>query len=313
MPSGKYNLTGAYSAGVIAKNGVTLTIQNLANAELEGTKLYKENLSPISNTFIKDQSADNLPELSLVFRSRSGDSYEVAGVWGTNLYGSDIDKIIKKYYDNNRESKFSFDGNARVVFDAREYLNGSSMYQANSYNSSAYDLDINAALVMHSKSTANVNVVGERKTTLNPPSGASFMNGRFESDMSGVEFRGPMNGVIDIAGPQRDLTLRVIDGRLIVRKNAVDSANSSIKLTGGSQIDFSEISKNDLSKISTLGGYYTYVGFKNEEALSASSLHGTAGNYYGADSMFNSITAKQVENDVREGKDLPSLQVSQNP
>ncbi len=313
MPSGRYDLTGAYNGGLIAKDGAKLTIENLANAELEGT-VYKENLSPIYNTFVKDQNATDLAKLLLRFDRRDTDVYSMQDSHlesaGVNLYGTDFDKIIKKYYDSNNRDKFSFISSG-LIFDAREFLNGVSMYDANSYNDSAYNLDVNAALFFDT--VANVNVTGLRNSNLNARQGAAFVNTRFEADMSGVEFSGSMSGVIDIAGPQEDLTLRVIDGRLIVRENAVGSANSSIKLNGGSQIDFSEISKNDLSKISTLGGYYTYVDFKDEEAFSASSLHGTAGNYYGADSMFNSITAQQVENDVREDRPLPSLQVSQNP
>ncbi|MBO4857092.1 MAG: hypothetical protein J5527_01085 [Treponema sp.] len=312
MPSGKYNLTGAYSAGVIAKNGATLTIQNLANAELEGTKVYKENLSPIYNTFIKDQSADNLPELSLEFKGRSADFYHSVvshlDSSGVNLYNTDIDNIIKKYYSNGLNNKLSFSTKGfHVIFDAREYLNGSSMYQANIYNSSAYDLDVNAALFFDT--LANVNVTGVRNSNLSAKHGVTFMNTRFESDMSGVEFIDPSaKGVVDFVGGAPSLTPKAYNAKVIIENVG---SNSRIDVEAAAELDLSKLSANGTKILYSKNNSYSTVAlFGSNEAMGQASHVYAVNSLVGSTNTVTGLTSEDIEKGAREGK-KPSDLVSQ--
>ena len=305
MPSGKYDL--GYNGGIIAKNGVTLTIQNLANADMEGT-IYKENISSIYSKFVSGKSASELPKLSLKFSSRVADVYSTEDsnlpFSGVNVYETDIDHIISTYYNNEANNKFNYTSNTEVIFDAREY-NGGVMYEENAYKS-AYNLDANAALFFDD--IANVNVVGENKTGITDAAFSSITNTRIEADMGGVEFTGEVNGVLDIAGTQSGtLTLHDISGRLIVRDGAVSAGTSSILLKGGLQFDFSEVSEENISKISTAGGYYAYVNFKNENAATKTNISATAKTFYGTDNRFGGVSAQQVVEAANNGDNMEHL------
>lgn len=182
MPSGKYDL--GYNGGIIAKNGVTLTIQNLANADMEGS-IYKENIPAIYDKFVSGKSSSELPKLSLKFISRGADNYSTRDshlyVDGVNLYGTDIDHIISAYYNNGLKDRFDFSGSGHFIFDAREY-NGGVMYEENVYGNSSYNLDANAALLMNT--VANVNIIGENRSAVTE-SDTNLLNTRIEADMGG--------------------------------------------------------------------------------------------------------------------------------
>ena len=184
LPSGKYDL--GYNGGIIARNGANLDIQNLANADMEGT-IYKENIPAIYDKFVSGKSASELPKLSLKFISRGADNYSTSDSHlssdGVNLYGTDIDHIISAYYNNGSKDRFDFSGSGHLIFDAREY-NGGVMYEENTFKS-AYNLDANAALLM--STVANVNIIGENRSGVTE-SDTSLVNTRIESDMGGVEF-----------------------------------------------------------------------------------------------------------------------------
>lgn len=304
MPSGKYDL--GYNGGIIAKNGVTLTIQNLANADMEGT-IYKENIPAIYDKFVSGKSASELPKLSLKFTSRGADNYRMRDSHlssdGVNLYGTDIDHIISAYYNNGLKDRFDFSGSGNLIFDAREY-NGGVMYEENTFKS-AYNLDTNAALLMDT--VANVNIIGENKLGITE-SDIRLMNTRIETDMSGIEFTGNVNGVLDITGTQSGpLTLLGIYGRLIVRDGAVSSENSSISLRGGKQIDLSEVSEVDVTKIYTLGSFYNYVHFENENAATKANIGATGKTFYGTDNRFGGVNAQQIVETANRGDDIDTL------
>ena len=305
MPSGKYDL--GYNGGIIARNGANLDIQNLANADMEGT-IYKENISSIYSKFVSGKSASELPKLSLKFSSRVADVYSTEDsnlpFSGVNVYETDIDHIISTYYKNEASNKFNYTSNAEMIFDAREY-NGGVMYEENTFKS-AYNLDVNAALFFDD--IANVNVVGENKTGITDAAFSSITNTRIEADMGGVEFTGEVNGVLDIAGTQSGtLTLHDISGRLIVRDGAVSAGTSSILLKGGLQFDFSEVSEENISKISTAGGYYAYVNFKNENAATKTNISATAKTFYGTDNRFGGVSAQQVVEAANNGDNMEHL------
>ena len=205
---------------------------------------------------------------------------------------------------NEANNKFNYTSNTEVIFDAREY-NGGVMYEENTFKS-AYNLDVNAALFFDD--IANVNVVGENKTGITDAAFSSITNTRIEADMGGVEFTGEVQGVLDIARTQSGaLTLHDISGRLIVRDGAVSSENSSILLYGGLQFDFSEVSEENISKISTAGVYYAYVNFKNENAATETNIGATAKTFYGTDNRFGGVSAQQVVEAANNGDNMEHL------
>ena len=307
MPSGKYDL--GYNGGIIARNGANLDIQNLASADMEGT-IYKENIPSIYSKFVSGKSASELPKLSLKFSSRVADVYSNTdshiGTSGVNLYdnenrGKGIDKIIESYYNNEVEANFNFTSDYTTIFDAREY-NGGVMYEENSFKS-AYNLDTNAALFFDN--IANVNVVGENKTGITAAI-SSIINTRIEADMGGVEFTGSVKGVLDIAGTQSGtLTFPSINGRIIVRGSAISGENSSILLHGADQVDLSEVSEENVSKVTTGGNFYGFVNFKNENAADKTSVIGTGNNFYGTDNRFGGVSAQQIVERANNGVDYP--------
>lgn len=124
-----------------------------------------------------------------------------------NIYGTDLDVIIATYYNKGASDKYtlrqSYDSSS-YYFDAREYLKQSdglyaNMYNDDEYTGKAYNLDVNAALVMLLP-VKNVNIVGKNQTSISTPK--SLTNVRVESDMSNVEFSGSIYGyvVVDFVG-----------------------------------------------------------------------------------------------------------------
>ena len=304
MPSGKYDL--GYNGGIIARNGANLDIQNLANADIEGT-IYKENIPSIYSKFVSGKSASELPKLSLKFSSRVADNYKNSdshlGVEGANLYGTDIDHIISAYYNNGLKDRFDFSGSCHFIFDAREY-NGGVMYEENVYGNSSYNLDANAALLMNT--VANVNIIGENRSGVTE-SDTSLVNTRIESDMGGVEFTSTVGGVLDIAATQSGtLTLPSIYGRLIVRDGAVSGENTSILLHGADQVDLSEVSEENVSKVSTGGNFYSFVNFKNENAATKTNVGATNKTFYGTENRFGGVSAQQIVERANNGEYLNS-------
>ena len=180
------------------------------------------------------------------------------------------------------------------------------MYEENAYSNSSYDLDANAALLMNS--VANVNIIGRNKLGITE-SDTRLMNTRIEVDMSGIEFTGVIKGVLDIAGTQSGtLTLPGISGRIIVRGSAVSGVNSSISLYGGQQIDLSEVSEEDVSKISSRGDFYNYTNFKNEDAATKTNISADGQTFYGTDNRFGGVNAQQIVEATNSGvKDIDTL------
>ena len=298
-----YELTGTYKSGIIGGAG----FDNLSSTTLTGEIRGREGLKSVYNNFVEKTSAEDLPKLSLKFKAESTDYYgsedSHLGVGGVNLYGTDIDHIISAYYNNGSKDRFDFSGSGHFIFDAREY-NGGAMYEENAYSNSSYDLDANAALLMNT--VANVNIIGENRSGVTE-SDTALMNTRIEADMGGVEFTGNVNGVLDIAGTQSGtLTLPELRGRLIVRDGAVSSENSSISLYGGPQIDLSEVSEEDVSKIYTRGNFYSFVNFKNENAATKTDIGATAKTFYGTDNRFGGVSAQQIVERANNGESLSS-------
>lgn len=132
-----------YNGGIVSDN---LSLKNTANATLTG-ELYAEqmNSNDIFNAILNESfSSDKLPTIT------AGLNYENI----RNIYGTRVDEILKKYYTSSNGSKISsLKINSSMQFDAKEALNGSSMFAENnnggvSSNSNAYHLDVNAFMHM---------------------------------------------------------------------------------------------------------------------------------------------------------------------
>ena len=300
-----YELTGTYKSGVIGSAG----FNNLSSTTLTGTIKGKEGLKSVYNNFVEKTSAEDLPTFSGVeFASlvveKCDEDRSCGGSNFVNLYGSSVDLLIKKYYENDKHSKFSYNPGASVFFDAEEFLSGGVMYEENAYSNSAYDIDANAALLIGS--VANVNIIGKNKLGITEAH-TRFMNTRIEADMSCIEFTGSVRGVLDIAGTQSGtLTLPNLGGRVIVRDGAISGENSSILLHGADQVDLSEVSEENVSKVSTGGNFYSFVNFKNENAATKTNIGATNKTFYGTENRFGGVNAQQIVERANNGEYLNS-------
>ena len=237
LSSTDYSLTGTYKGGIIGD----VEFENLANTNISGTIRGKSNILPFYNTFVENTSAENLPNLSLNFVGGYKDSEEDVALGGiyVNMYGTNIDRIVSKYYDNSKTMELVGVG---MSFNAKEKLGSESMYTSNVYNNNAYNLDINAALVMNPL-IANVNVVGNRNSNVPTELSQSLTNVRFESDLNGVSLTGAERGVIEFAGDAPDYS---VSGPRVVYSGSI---SREIKLEGGSSIDVSSLSAAQAANI----------------------------------------------------------------
>lgn len=246
----KYNMTEAYKGGIILNGGdnTELTLNNFENTTLTGdvyfesmgdfnvkTKKFKE-----TTLISKLATGDTLPKTSNLFFGKVAETAET-------FYGTGIDKIFENYYNKGVADKISVGKASDIPFDAEEYLGGGYMYSINgSYNSNAYNLDINTALLMAEKLTnnlKNVNVSGnltsDVETSIIP------RNVRFSGDVSGLTFTKPGNyGIIDFAkvGPKY---ISAPSAKIIVK--GVGDKGKFL----GRVVDLSSLSKDVLSKVST--------------------------------------------------------------
>ena len=193
-----------------------------------------------------------------------------------------IDKIFENYYNKGVADKISVGKASDIPFDAEEYLGGGYMYSINgSYNSNAYNLDINTALLMAEKLTnnlKNVNVSGnltsDVETSIIP------RNVRFSGDVSGLTFTKPGNyGIIDFAkvGPK---WIAALNSKIIVNGLKNDGVEKGIF---GYAVDFSNVDESLLNQVSVKstgvdtvytktgsfsGSYVTGVHFKSGSSAS---------------------------------------------
>ena len=232
-----YSLTGTYKGGIVGN----VEFENLEKTKISGTIEGKSNISPFYDTFVKNTRAENLPSLSLDFEGFDADFGEDVALGGTyvNMYGTNIDKIVSKYYDNSKTIEFS---GGSMSFNAKEKLGTESMYTSNVYNNNAYNLDINAALVMNPL-IANVNVVGNRNSNVPTELSQSLTNVRFESDLNGVSLTGAERGVIEFAGDAPDSNG---DGPRVIFNGTV---SSETYLGSSDSVDVSALSTTEAARL----------------------------------------------------------------
>ncbi|MCR5507045.1 MAG: hypothetical protein K6F04_04330, partial [bacterium] len=227
----RINANQTYQGGIIG--GVEF--ENLANTTISGTITGGSNISSFYEKFIKNTEAENLPTLAL--------KVESVNIEETNLYGTNIDLVIAKYYNNSKTMSFT---NNFGVFNAKEYLNGGSMYEENTYSNNAYNLDINAALVMNTD-TSNVNITGVRSSSAPTELSMSLTNVRFASDLNGISLTGSQRGVIEFAGDAPDY-IDKFGSRLVY-----SSVSRETKMNGAHSVDVSKLSVSAAANIKAVG------------------------------------------------------------
>ena len=247
----KYNMTEAYKGGIILNGGdnTELTLNNFENTTLTGdvyfesmgdfdvkTKKFKE-----TTLISKLATGDTLPKTSNLFFGKVAEDAET-------FYGTGIDKIFENYYRNAASDKILVISSS-APFDAKDALNGGYMYNENgNYNSNAYDIDINAALLMAEKLTnefENVNISGnatsEVDTYLTPS------NVRFSGDVSGLKFTTTAGGgLIDFAGVGPKSEITAVGAKVIVRGLKEGSYEG---IYTANTLDFSGVAKTLLENI----------------------------------------------------------------
>lgn len=234
MPA-NYNLTGTYKGGI--EGNVEFT--NLASTTMSGEVRGFESISAIYSTFVKDIDNSKLPTIKdLGYFPIDGDKYleDNGHIGGYNLYGSNLDKIIEKYYsENSSVGKFSLTGGLGFVFNATEELKGATMYKEDgSDNAVPYAIDVNAALLMGTR-LVNVRVTGVNKTDKTVFDSPAIANVQFDSDMSGIKFEISSRGVIEFKNDAPSMISVGSKSKVILHKvsheTIVNSANIELKDT----------------------------------------------------------------------------------
>ncbi len=185
----------------------------------------------------------DLPKLSL---SVFDDGYNNVIFNDGNLYGVGIDTLITKYYTSGKGNNISVNltSMSGKKFDATAFLNGGQMYDENEYKTdSAYNLDINAALLM-GVPVKNVEITGTNKTdkTKMP----RVTNVRVSSDVSDIIF-GAGSGVIDFVNNAPIDTPDASKGKVIIR--SVGDNDTFLKYAAS--LDLSLLDSQQINKLNT--------------------------------------------------------------
>ncbi len=289
MPQ-NYSLSGTYKSGIIGDN---VTLKNLdSNTNISGNVRGKESFSSVYDLFVKNQEdVSKLPNMNVEFiRNNLGED--------SNIYGYNIDTLIKKYYDNNKGSKLILNFFTSAVFDAREYLNGGSMYEGNNYKNNAYPLDINAALVMGS-SIKNVKIEGTKKTNKNKLS--YLTNVYILSSMEGID-AGCCFGVVDFMGKA---PASVYGTSSFI---TFEEVSNTVNVQGGlGYVDATALSQTQANYIGNNGNNYYVRKLAKQSSVTFPGADVRQGIFTSIDGF--GITKQQVEQNTNENKDDP-LEVS---
>lgn len=274
----------------VGENGsVSISYADAANTTIEGKNSAgldmnlgsnSENVSKYNAFFNaiapENATAESLPSITATI-----------GVTG-NLYGTDLDKFIKKYYDLGVGDKINGIDIVGGYFDAIDHLNekgGIAYDEANQYNGNYYDIDVNAAALMNGAEFKNVNIKGELKQELNFAS--PLTNVRFDVESKENDFFVGASGIglIEFAGDAPSMTPRVDSGRLVIKK-----VNANTIFQNGFSVDVSALSADTIanSSISDSGASFTEAIYATEEAKNAggfvsSSIRVNNENVFGSD------------------------------
>lgn len=251
-----YSMTEAYKGGIILENSNAKIISTDVNSATLTGYVYAETMNGLSdNSLMSRLTKDSdLPILNFKFLFLND---------ARNFYGTGVHKIFENYYNQGAIDKISVGKASDVPFDAEEYLGGGYMYSINgSYNSNAYNLDINTALLMAEKLTnnlKNVNVSGnltsDVETSIIP------RNVRFSGNVSGLTFTKPGSyGIVDFAnvGPK---SISVSNAKIIISGVKNDNIEKGIfsRVIDFSNVDVSLL-KNVTVKDNGVVTVYTKTG-----------------------------------------------------
>ncbi len=149
----EYMLYPAYNGGFIASNDAKVEFSNIGSTTVSGFVRAEDNT--LNNIVPVMFSGNDLPVLdNLTIGSETGKS--------ENIYGTNIDKVIKNYFTTNNAEKIKslLFQEALVHFNAREYLNGNDMWNNDGvYQNNAYEVDVNFASMIP---TAGVKITGTK-------------------------------------------------------------------------------------------------------------------------------------------------------
>lgn len=301
----------------VGENGsVSISYADAANTTIEGGRFdglvmdlesNPENTSKFNSFFNaiapENATAESIPSISA--------RINVAG----NLYGTDLDKFIEKYYDLDAGDKINGINVVDGYFDAIDYLNkkgGIAYDAANQYTGNYYNLDVNVALLMGAD-LKNVNVVGKLKENFKGVS--TLTNVRFDVDSNGNTFEFGENvagiGLIEFAGDAPSVTPRVNAGRLVLRNISSDN----VIFQGGFSVDVSALSADTIanSSISDSGASFTEAIYGTTEAKNATGFISSnvrvgnetvlgSDNYYATNQQWVKAANENKWNEYGEGK-----------
>ena len=207
---------------------------------------------------------NDLPKLDFTLVDVTGNGLPYAD---GNLYDKGIDTLIAKYYNADAQDKLSLDLGVEATvyyFDAKGALNGKTMYTENDYNGNAYNLDINAALLM-GVPVKNVEITGTNKTDKTDKTKMPRVtNVRVSSDVSDITF-GAGSGVIDFVNNAPKLTPLAEEGKVIIRK-----------IKEGSIVDIATAYAVDVSELTSFDGILNPAGVSAAEVYLNSSQNPNA-------------------------------------
>lgn len=238
----EHSMTEAYKGGIILENPDATITSNIASTTLNGI-MFMDTMKGLSeNSLISILTEKSeLPKLN--------SQMWFIDVNDQNAYGTGIDKILENYCNTNNVGKVLEIRGGVDCFDAKDYLNGDYLYdEEGDYNNNAYELDINAALLIAEKLTGdikNVNITGNmtsgRDTVMLPT------NVRFSGDVSGLNFtKGGRNGIIDFAGVG-PTECQSAEGKIIIR--GLEN-NKTEKIFSATVLDFYNVDKTLLKNVS---------------------------------------------------------------
>lgn len=219
MPT-EYKLDDTYHGGI--EGNVEFT--NLGSTTLSGEVRGRENLKPIYETFVKNTKDSDLPKIEMSFEALDIDETILSNsLIGTNLYGTEFDKLVERYAEKSGIISFSL---GSALFDAKEFLQGDTMYNSDgSHNKTPYELNVNSALIMGAP-LANVYITGTKKTNVSSLTN-NMANVRFASDMNGVQVTAHSYGVIEFEGEAPSYLAVGTNSKVILHKVLHESKSSA--------------------------------------------------------------------------------------
>ena len=261
-----------YKGGIVSDN---LSLKNTANATLTGSLYTDQMNNDVFKAILNENfSTNNLPTITAGLDDENIE----------NIYGTRVDEILKKYYTSSNGDKVTNFTIFGFVFDAKEALNGSSMFAENnnggvSSNSNAYHLDVNAFMHMLNKSNKIGNVLIDGQNYFG--NSLDRDGGRIANVVFGQDYHD-----IDIS----NLSLRGIimsgeNGRLPAISSApyarIVLSNNDTYVPGIHAVDFSNLSLAKTKELEPQARVETFFNPTHKNDISISPTNGSVIYYFG--------------------------------